>query len=385
MADGAAAATKPDSSVESGVPDGAPGAGRRRLALASVAALVGLLAVAALAHWVLVGRWIQKTENAYVRADISIVAPKVEGYVSRVAVTDNQAVKAGDLLVQIDPAAYQAALARAKANLARAQAQAIASGAAARGAGGRLGQQGDQIAQAEAALSAAQADQARLALDRKRFGDLAAKGLVAPSRLEQIDAQAKQAAAAAEGAAAQVRWQREQAGVLASSRTGAGGDLAAANAAVQAAEADVAAASLNLDRTRIVAPFAGVVGDRVVREGQLVRPGVQLMAIVPVSQVYVIANFKETQLAKMRPGQKARVKIDAYPGLKIAGRVESLAPASGSEFSIVPTDTATGNFTKIVQRVPVKVSFAAPPEAGGLLRPGLSAQVEVDTNSAQAR
>lgn len=379
MADGAAPTTQTPTAVDAG-PAGSRLTPERRRTLQMVVG--GLLAIvlAIAGHWLLVGRWEQKTDNAYVRADISIVAPKVEGYVTAVKVDDNQAVKAGDVLVQIDDADYKAALARAQANLARAKAQAGASVAASRGAGARVGQQGSQIAQAQAALAAAQAEQARLAADRQRFGALADKGLVAPARLEQIDAQAKAAAANARAAAAELAFQRAQTGVLSSSRASAGGDAAAAAAAVKAAEADLAVAKLNLERTRIVAPIDGVVGDRSVRVGQLVRSGVQLMAIVPVSDVYVVANFKETQLRKMRPGQKVTLKVDAFPDLKLEGRVTSLAPASGAQFSLVPTDTATGNFTKIVQRVPVKIAVALTEESRGLLRPGLSVEAVVDTH-----
>ncbi|MBU6371738.1 MAG: HlyD family secretion protein [Alphaproteobacteria bacterium] len=380
MADGAA----PTSQTTAAPVEAAAAASRltpeRRKVLQMVVGGIAAIVLAFAAHWLLVGRWEQKTDNAYVRADISIVAPKVEGYVTAVKVDDNQAVKAGDVLVQIDDADYKAALARAQANLARAKAQAAASVAASRGAGTRVGQQGAQIAQAQAALAAAQAEQARLAADRERFAALAAKGLVAPARLEQIDAQAKSAAANARAAAAQLTYQREQTGVLSSSRASAGGEAAAAAAAVKAAEADLAVAKLNLERTRLVAPIDGVVGDRTVRVGQLVRSGVQVMAIVPVSDVYVVANFKETQLGKMRPGQKVKLKVDAYPDLKLEGRITSLAPASGAQFSLVPTDTATGNFTKIVQRVPVKIAVALDDEARGLLRPGLSVEAVVDTH-----
>lgn len=378
MADGAPPKVEPAAADPGDAPAKAK-LDRRRVAM-GVAGAVGLIVVVLVGHWLLIGRWVQKTDNAYVRADISIVAPKIEGYVVKVAVTDNQAVKAGDLLAAIDDGDYRAALARAQANLARAKAEAGATAAAARGAGGQLSQQSEQIAQAQAALASAKAEQARLAADRKRFSALADKGLVAPARLEQIDASATRAAADARAAAAQLAWQRAQAGVLSQSRRSAGGQAAAAAAAVKAAEADVAVAKLNLERTQIKAPIDGVVGDRTVRVGQLVRPGAQLMAIVPSADVYVIANFKETQLAKMRPGQPVSVRFDAYPGLKIAGTVQSVAPASGAQFSIVPTDTATGNFTKIVQRVPVRIALSASDaQRAGLLRPGLSAVAEVDT------
>jgi membrane fusion protein (multidrug efflux system) len=343
MADGAVPTSKTmtqagaDAPAASGEPAGPKL--KRAQVVRAIGGAVGALVLITGIHWFVAGRFEQKTDNAYVRADISIVGPKVEGYVLSVPVADNKAVKAGDVLVEIDAADYRAALARAQANLARAKAQAVSSIAASRGAGTRVGQQGAQIAQAQAALAAAQAEQARLAADRQRFGVLADKGLVAPSRLEQIDASAKAASANARAAAAQLAFQRAQTGVLSSSRASAGGDAAAAAAAVKAAEADLATAKLNLDRTKIVAPIDGIVGDRVVRVGQLVRPGVQLMAIVPVSDVFVVANFKETQLARMRPGQKVRLKVDAFPDLKLEGRVESLAPASGAQFSIVPTDS----------------------------------------------
>ncbi|MFZ4601502.1 MAG: HlyD family secretion protein [Caulobacterales bacterium] len=387
MADGAAPATQ-----RTGAPPEAEqaDAGKTKLSaervrmMRLVAGGIAAVILAFATHWLIVGRFEQKTDNAYVRADISVVAPKVEGYVTAVRVTDNQAVKAGDVLVEIDDADYRTAVLRARANLARAKAQAAASVAASRGAGARVGQQSQQILQAQAALASAEAEQARLAADRVRFGTLASKGLVAPSRLDQIDASAKAAAANARAAAAQLSWQRTQTGVLASSRASAGDDVAAAAALVKAAEADLAAAQLNMERTRIIAPIDGVVGDRTVRVGQLVRSGAQLMAIVPVSDVYVVANFKETQLAKMRPGQKVHVKVDAFPDLKIQGTVTSLAPASGSQFSIVPTDTATGNFTKIVQRVPVKIALEIAPEARGLLRPGLSVEAVVDTRPVRA-
>ena len=159
----------------------------------------------------------------------------------------------------------------------------------------------------------------------------------------------------------------------------AGGGLAAANAAVEAAQAELEQAELNLSRTIVRAPIAGVVGDRQVQVGQLVRSGTPLMSVVPLQSVYVVANFKETQIENFRPGQAVVVRPDIAHGLRLRGQVESLAPASGSEFSIIPTDTATGNFTKIVQRVPVRIRLDPGQEGLDLLRPGLSARVTVDT------
>ncbi|HEX8258208.1 MAG TPA: HlyD family secretion protein, partial [Allosphingosinicella sp.] len=178
---------------------------------------------------------------------------------------------------------------------------------------------------------------------------------------------------------AAVSAQRGQAGALVAATAGAEASIAAGQAQVQAAEANLRQLKLDLARTVIRAPVAGVVGNRSVREGQLVRPGQQLLAIVPVAQAYVVANFKETQLGKMRVGQPVELEVDAYPGLKVRGRIESLAPASGAQFALIPTDSATGNFTKIVQRVPVRIVVEKDALAAQLLRPGLSVEATVDT------
>lgn len=351
---------------------------RRKVAVWAGLAVLTLAALA-LGHWLLIGQFEQKTDNAFVRADISMIAARVEGYVAAVKVNDNQAVKAGDVLLELDDADYRARLARAEADLARAKAELIGRQAGMRSAGAQIGQQGERIAQARATLAAANADQARLAAERKRYTALHARGLVAQSRLDQIDAEAARAAAEARGARANLAWQGDQSGVLSSERARTGADALAAKAAVNAAEAALAAARLDIDRTKIRAPIDGVVGDRIVQQGQLVRPGVQLMAVVPLADVFVVANFKETQLAKMRPGQKVDVAVEAFPHLKLTGVVDSLSPASGAQFSIIPQDTATGNFTKIVQRVPVKIRLNMTDEARGLLRPGLSVKAKVET------
>jgi membrane fusion protein (multidrug efflux system) len=281
--------------------------------------------MAAVLHWRIEGRFIETTDNAFVRADISTIAAKVSGYVEAVAVNDNQTVAAGDVLVQLDDADFVAAVARARAELARAQAE----------------------------LSAIAAQRALARADAERYRPLAERGLLSQAGMQQFDARAAQM----------------------------GGSTSAAAAAVEAARAALAEAELNLSRTVIRAPIAGVVGDRQVRVGQFVQPGAPMMAIVPLDALYVIANFKETQVADIRAGQPAIVKPDVDGGLKLEGVVDSLAPASGAEFSIIPMDTATGNFTKIVQRVPVRIRFAASRDVmnAARLRPGLSATVSVDT------
>ena len=266
----------------------------------------------------------QHTDNAYVRADISILSAEVQGYVAQVLVQDNAHVKAGDPLVRIEAADYNARVAHAQAALARAHAQ-LASGFA---------------------------ERQRAAADLGRYTRLKRSGFYSVSGLDALRAQSQQAQAA----------------------------TASSNADIAAAKADLETAKLDLARTIVRAPVDGVIGNRVVMPGQLVRPGVQLLSVVPLHDVYVLANFKETQLANMRAGQPVEIKVDAYPSLKLKGVVDSMAPASGSQFSLLPQDTATGNFTKITQRVPVKVKLDMTPEAQGLLRPGLSVEVSVDTN-----
>jgi len=274
-------------------------------------------------NWFFVGRHMVSTDNAYVRADISLISPQVQGYVRAIPVAENQSVHAGDVLVEIDPSDYQSNLAAARAALAEAQ----------------------------GARSAQQAGRALASADVARYRPLAERGLLSPARMQQLEIQARQA----------------------------GGGAAAAEAGVQAAQAQLAQAELDLERTTIRAPIDGVVGDRQVQLGQLVRVGAPLMSVVPLQSVYVVANFKETQIENFRPGQAVTIRPDIAHNLRLRGTVDSLAPASGSEFSIIPTDTATGNFTKIVQRVPVRIRLEAGQEGLELLRPGLSASVTVDT------
>ncbi|MCA8885956.1 MAG: HlyD family secretion protein, partial [Hyphomonadaceae bacterium] len=267
--------------------------GRRGLMIAGGAIVFVLLAIWG-GNWFFVGRHMVSTENAYVRADISLISPQIEGYVRAIPVAENQSVHAGDVLVEIDPTDYQARVAAARAALA----------------------------EAEGARSSQQAGRALASADVARYRPLAERGLLSPARMQQLEIQARQA----------------------------GGDAAAAEAAVQAAQAQLEQAELDLSRTTVRAPIDGVVGDRQVQLGQLVRSGAPLMSIVPLQSVYVVANFKETQIENFRPGQPVTIRPDIAHSLRLRGTVDSLAPASGTEFSIIPTDTATGNFTKIVQR-----------------------------------
>jgi membrane fusion protein (multidrug efflux system) len=356
-----------------------PPRGRKKRILGGAGALL-LLAGAGLGYqYNAVWAHQETTDNAYVRADITPVAAKVEGYVAKLAVGDNQAVEAGDVLMVIEPADYEARVAKAEAELASARANLVTLAAARRSASAQVGAQGGAIGEASARVAAARAAAVRAAADEIRFAELAAKGWATRARLDQVEAEARATRADVAAAEAAVSAQRGQAGALIAATAGAEASIAAGQAQVRAAEANLRQLKLDLARTVIRAPVAGVVGNRSVREGQLVRPGQQLLAIVPVAEAYVVANFKETQLGKMRVGQPVELEVDAYPGMKVRGRIESLAPASGAQFALIPTDSATGNFTKIVQRVSVRIVVEKDGLAAQLLRPGLSVEATVDT------
>jgi membrane fusion protein (multidrug efflux system) len=328
-------------------------------------------AVAALAvlgfggNWLLNGRFEIKTDNAFVRADITRVTPKVQGYVTSVQVKDNQPVKAGDLLISLETADFQARVAEAKAALAQAEADAAQARA-------RIAAQRDTLAEARAAREAADASADWAGSDARRMAELADKGWAAKARVEQLEAAERTAKAQLDQANASVTSQRSQ---LTSVEAGA----LSADAKVEAAKAKLLAAELDLGRTEIRAPVDGIVANKNVIEGQLLSPNQVALAIVTSSEAYVVANFKETQVAQMKPGQCVNLHLDAYPSLKVKGKVESLAPATGATFSLVPQDTATGNFTKIVQRVPVRIALDQEALSTGLLRSGLAVVATVST------
>jgi len=315
-------------------------------------------------YWFSTGRYIESTENAYVEADIAVIAPRVAGYVREVHVEDNQPVAAGDPLATLEDADYRARLAQAEAELAAGRS---AIGTAEAATSGRT----QAIREAEAALTAAEAEATRAEADRARLERLLADGFVSRQRYELAVAEAASRRAAVAQARASVAAAR--AGV-----TGAAAERSTAVAGSRASAAAVEAARYDLENTVVRSPIAGVVGNRAARVGQYVRPGQQLMAVVPVDEIYVIANFKETQIARMIPGQPVAIAVDAYPGREIRGRIASLAPAAGSRFSILPPENATGNFTKIVQRVPIRVRLERPLPDGMRLVPGMSVEASLD-------
>ncbi len=318
--------------------------------------------------WLLEGRHWQSTDNAYVEADMAVMAAKVPGYVAKVSVEDNQAVKAGDPLVQIEDADYRAALAKAEAEVERLSRERGAAGA-------RAVAEASSIAEAEASLRAAEAGAVRAKADERRAEDLLKQGFATRATVDLRHAESEAAAALVVERQAAIQSAR-------ATQQAASGSAGGAGAALKAAIAAAEAARLDLANTIIRSPVDGVVGNRTVRVGQFARQGQQLLVVVPVAQAYLVANFKETQIAHMQPGMKVQLEFDAYPDAEIGGRIDSFSPASGSRFSIIPPENATGNFTRIVQRMPVKIIVDRPLPAGVRLAPGLSANVRVDLRQA---
>ncbi|MCP3393448.1 HlyD family secretion protein [Bradyrhizobium sp. CCGB12] len=306
------------------------------------------------------------TDNAYIRGDVTSLAPKVAGYVTAVEIQDNQAVRAGDVLFRIDDRDHRARFAQAVANVEAAQARLTNVDA-------EIQLQHALIRQAEAQglASVAEKNLARKASDRRR--ELIRTNAVSQAQVDESDAALSKAEAAVSAAEATIEAQRQRIAVLASQRE-------AAVAAVAQAQAARDLAQIDLDNTIVRAPVDGVIGNRQVRIGRLVAPGTALLDIVPVRDVWVVANFKETQVEHIRPGQRVRIVVDGYRHTALDGVVDSFAPGSGSAFSMLPSDNATGNFIRVVQRVPVKIRFTSNRLPGRLV-PGLSARVDVDQGS----
>ncbi len=363
----------------------------RKYILSGAGVLLALFAGYEGIHWLVAGRYEITTDNAYIRADIATIAPKVQGYVEEVHVTDNQAVKQGDLLVTLEVADYAtrvseaaAALQQAIAGQAQAQSGVAAAEANLQTAAAQISAQRDRLAQARASAAAAQADATLAAHDFERYTDLADKGHYPRASLDAAATKEQSAQATLDQLNAGITTAQSELTVAQANYHRAQEDLESAKAAVAGADAQVEAAAARVDaakldatRTELRAPFDGVVANRVVAQGQLLSPGQQTMSIVPVSQSYIVANFKETQVERMRPGQEVDIHVDAYPDMKVTGTLDSIAPATGGQFSLIPMDTATGNFTKIVQRVPVRVKISEEALATGRMRPGMSVEAKV--------
>lgn len=337
----------------------------RKLMLGGLAIVVAGFALKSGVQYLFTGRFMVETDDAYVEADTTIIAAEVTGTVAEVTVAENAQVQAGDVLVRLVDADARARLVQAESAIATLKA-ALANSEA------RLKLQQTMIRGAEASVVSARSDMVRTAADHERYARLHNDRITSVQRFEAARSEAEKARAAFDKANAALDAERQQITVLATQR-----DQAVAQIAQSEAQADIA--RIELSRTIIRAPVAGVVGNRGVQVGQYVRPGTQLMAIVPIPLVRIVANFKETQIAGLRRGQPVQIHTDAWPDVRISGRVESLAPSSGSRFSILPPENATGNFTKIVQRVPVRIAIDPGNALSGRLRPGLSVIVTIDS------
>ena len=358
------AAVPPSAPPDAAAPPLAKKRSRKKLVLA------GLLCAAVAGggyqgwqYWT-VGRFFVSTDDAYVQADISVLAAKVSGYLEAVPVVNGQSVKTGDVIARLDDGDYRLAQQAAQDKLATQDSTIV-----------RIGRQADaalaQVAQMAAQIDATKADAVRALADYNRATQMQAD-YVAKSRLDQAKADRDRTDAAVKGAEAGLIAAKANVAVLHAQQREAESLAAELRTAVDRAKRDVAFSTIR-------APFDGVVGNKAVEAGAYVAPGSRVAALVPLKSVRIDANFKETQLVRVRPGQRVQVEVDAYPGRVIAGEVESLSPASGSVFSLLPPDNATGNFTKIVQRLPVRVKVPADIAAEGLLRPGLSVTVRIDT------
>jgi len=342
-----------------------PSLSRRRLALIVLGLSILSAALWFGDRWWTEGRFIATTDDAYVGGDVTPIAPHVAGFVGQILVKDNQYVHAGEPLVRLDARDFQAALDRATAALGQRQAD-LASLQA------RDALQQSMIRQAEADLVAKQAAAVFASKDAVRYATLARVAYASRQDNERAQAATEAARAAVAAATAAVDAAKQQLVVLDS-------QIAGAKAAEAQAEADLATARLNLGYTEIDAPVDGYVGDRAAQVGAYITAGTELLSVVPAHGLWVDANFKEDQLAHMKPGQKATIVADVLPGRVFHGHVVSLAPATGAVFSVIPPQNATGNFTKIVQRVPVRIVLDSDDATLGLLRPGLSTTVSVDT------
>jgi membrane fusion protein (multidrug efflux system) len=313
------------------------------------------------------GRFMISTDDAYLKADSTTIAPKVSGYISTVPVDDNQPVEAGAILARIDDRDFQTAFSQAQADVDTAQADIAGTDA-------RIQLQQAMVKQAEANLVADKAAVDFAGQERDRYRSLLKTGFGTVQRAQQTEADLRSKNAVLERDEQALSAARHQVDVLQADRNRARTVLEQKNAVLDQARH-------NLEYTVIRAPISGTVGARSVRVGQYVQAGAQLMAVVPLQSVYVVANFKETQLVRMSEHQNATIEVDGLGGAMIQGIVDSVSPTSGLEFSLLPPDNATGNFTKIVQRVPVKITFAANQLFAGRLRPGMSVTAIVDTKA----
>ena len=338
-------------------------AGRFRRPLLAILGLVAVVAARYMSHWWTVGRFIEKTDDAYVGGDVTVIAPKVAGFITDIRVHDNQRVRAGELLVKLDDREYRAALARAEAAVAGQRAR-LENLEATRHLQLAL------IAQARPGVASAEAEIVRTRDDQARYRRLRASDAVSAQNVQQAETDYLKGIAAGESARATLLSAQRQLEVIDTQRR-------QAEAALAGAVAERETAALNLGFTELRAPVDGTVGNRSARLGSFAVVGAQLISLVPDQGLWVDANFKESQLGGIGTGFPVAIRADVAPGRTFHGRVVSVAPATGAQFSVLPPENATGNFTKIVQRVPVRIELDAEGSTLGVLRPGLSVTVRV--------
>jgi membrane fusion protein (multidrug efflux system) len=354
-----------------------PFAPRTALAVAAAA----ILALAGVA-FIMAPKASVATDAAYVEADRSIAAPKVRGLVAAILVRHNQAVRRGDPLVQIDPEEFAARTAAAKADVETANAKVQSARAALVALGAEEKLAASNVRAAQTTIRSADAQSVKADADQTRYDNLVPSGAVALSEADAVRAAAITARSDADRSRALLDVSRNQAAVTAAKRATLVAALAEAQAQASRSQAVLALAQQDQDHTLVRAPIDGVVADRQVEAGDYVQPGTHLLTIEPLKALYITANFKETQVARMAPGQSALIRVDAVPGVTLKGHVESFAPGSGSEFALLPFEPGTGNFTKIVQRIPVRIAFDPGQAAVARLRPGLSTTVTVQLTPA---
>ena len=325
-----------------------------------------LLVVIALAFWLsswfLERKKYESTDDAYLKTNVVLISPKVQGYVTQLLIDDNQQVKKGDLLLAIESRDYQAKVLQAEAVIEEAVAYKK------RLQSMKASQQAD-LGTAQAKIAAAQARLAPYSKDVQRFSALTARGSAPMQMLDNLKAQSRQAAAEVQEQQANLNTKQKQLSTF-------DVEMTEVEARLKNAQAQLALAKLDVEYTQVRAPIDGIIGNRGVQLGQLVRPGLTLAQLVDNKKIWIEANFKESQLNKMRVGQSVTIKVDAHPDSEFKGKIESISPASGAEFSILPPENATGNFTKIVQRIPVKITFDKGTDLS-LLKVGFSAEVKV--------
>lgn len=335
---------------------------KRRLFI--FALIVTLIALGFFAQWFFKGRFYESTDNAYVQGEITRISSQLGARIAEVMVADNEHVEKGQLLIKLEGDDFHLAVDRANAALATREAERLQ-------AQSELTQQASLIAAGEAQVSSSQANLDRTQIDLSRAQALRKPGYVSEERVTTLLADNHIARAQMAKAQADLQGQRQQVNAL-------NAQIKRLDAQIASARVDLAQAELNLSRSEIHAPISGLIGQRAARNGQYVQAGAYLMSIVPDQDIWIQANFKETQIGHMQPGQKAELTFDAYGDTPIEARVDSLFAASGAQFSLLPPDNATGNFTKVVQRIPVKLTFAADNPLHGKIRPGMSVTVKVN-------